>query len=215
MASLPVDHLVYAVQDLEAAIERFTKLTGVRPIYGGPHPGRGSHNALMSLGNRAYLEIIAPDPDQPEPSVSRSFGLDNLSTPQLRTWAVRTTNIAGHVARSRDRGYDPGVIYDGSRRTSEGQLLRWQLTRRPEAVLGGNPPGDWLIPFVIDWGTTPHPAASAPEGCTLKSLRGKHARPSRVNQWLTALGVDLELEAGPAVQLEAVIETPNGEITLV
>ena len=53
-------------------------LTGVRPSYGGAHPGLGTHNALLSLGHHSYLEIIAPDPNQPTPPRPRPFGLDEL-----------------------------------------------------------------------------------------------------------------------------------------
>src|SRR5262249_11322359 len=58
-----VDHLAYATPDLEKGVAEIERLLGVRATPGGQHPGRGTRNALVSLGPTSYLEIVGPDPD--------------------------------------------------------------------------------------------------------------------------------------------------------
>jgi Glyoxalase-like domain len=72
-----IDHLVYVVPDLTAAVAEVEERFGVRAQAGGKHLGLGTHNALLALGTWTYLEIIAPDPGQPQPSMPRPF-VDDL-----------------------------------------------------------------------------------------------------------------------------------------
>lgn len=191
---MTLDHLVYATPDLEESVRFVAKLTGVRPVEGGAHPGAGTRNHLLGLGELRYLEIIGPDPDQPEPEAPRPFGIDDLTEPRLAAWAVRAADIEARVARSRAQGYDPGPIEPLSRRTPDGELLRWRLTFPYEPV----------VPFLIDWGRTPHPARRLPV-VPLTEFAGVHPDPADVRTRLAALGVDLEVRAGAAPGLVAVL----------
>lgn len=182
---MTLDHLVYATPDLEESVRLVAKLTGVRPVEGGPHPDLGTRNYLLGLGELRYLEIIGPDPDQPEPEAPRPFGIDDLTEPRLAAWAVRAADIEARVARSRAQGYDPGPIEPLSRRTPDGELLRWRLTFPYEPV----------VPFLIDWGRTPHPARRLPV-VPLTAFAGVHPDPAGVRTRLTALGVDLDVREG-------------------
>lgn len=182
---MTLDHLVFATPDLEESVRLVAKLTGVRPVEGGPHPGLGTRNHLLGLGELRYLEIIGPDPEQPEPEAPRPFGIDDLTEPRLAAWAVRAADIEARVARSRAQGYDPGPIEPLSRRTPEGELLRWRLTFPYEPV----------VPFLIDWGRTPHPARRLPV-VPLTEFAGVHPDPAGVRTRLAALGVDLEVREG-------------------
>ena len=51
-----LDHLVVAGATLAQAIEYVADLTGVAPRPGGQHTAMGTHNALVRLGRRVYLE---------------------------------------------------------------------------------------------------------------------------------------------------------------
>lgn len=57
-----IDHIILGAPELESAMTAFEQQTGVRPLHGGLHPNLGTENALVSLGDDFYLEIIAPHP---------------------------------------------------------------------------------------------------------------------------------------------------------
>jgi len=108
-AVLPyVDHVVYGTQDFDAAVARLEQLLGIRASFGGKHPGGGTQNALIALGPGMYLEIMAPDPDQPNPPRGRPFGLDSLREPRIVAWLAKAKDIQGLVARARGRGVTMG-----------------------------------------------------------------------------------------------------------
>jgi hypothetical protein len=196
--SAAIDHLVYAVPE-SAVVDRL----GIPLSPGGRHVGFGTRNFLADLGGGAYLEVIGPDPGQPEPGRPRPFGIDSLTGPRLVGWAVRVTGIAEAVSRARERGYDPGPVTAMSRRRPDGVLLEWQLT----------PSQPGLLPFLIDWGGTPHPSGDARKGSELVSLRGFHPSPNDVHKGLEALGAELDVAVGEPA-LVAVIRTPDGEVVL-
>lgn len=200
-----IDHLVYAVADLDTAVDEFAERTGVRPTIGGRHVGRGTHNALVGLGEGAYLELIAPDPLQDEPPLPRPFGLDGLTEPRLTGWAVRTTNLDASIADARADGYDPGDAVAMQRATPSGDVLSWRLTI-PSA--GG------VVPFLIDWGPTPHPSSTLPTGLRLAGLYVEHPEPEVVQAAFSALDLHCTVVEASDPAIVATIESPNGRIEL-
>jgi hypothetical protein len=202
-----LDHLVYAVPELTSGIEDLYRLLGVRAERGGRHVGFGTHNALLGLGGGAYLELIAPDPSQPIPPVSQFIGFDAASLPRLAGWAARTDDIEAAVAKAREAGFDPGPILEMSRLRPDGVTLAWRLTW-PLGEGGG------LIPFLIDWGDSPHPSATAPEGVILRSLVVEYPEPQVLAAVLGALEVDVSIVAGARPALVATLDACGTTVVL-
>ncbi|HKF74523.1 MAG TPA: VOC family protein [Candidatus Dormibacteraeota bacterium] len=202
-----VDHIVYGVRDLDTGVADLERRLGVRATDGGKHVGRGTHNALLGLGGRSYLEIIAPDPDREQPA-ALPFGLESLATPRLAGWAIASGSLAETVNRARGAGYDPGRVRDMTRMRPDGVLLRWRLTADPPASPG------FLVPFLIDWLGSPHPSESAPHGVRLVRLSAEHPDPAAVQPALDALGAGLTVVTGPEPALVALLDTPSGQVEL-
>src|SRR5215210_6351078 len=160
MNDLAIDHVIVGIADLEQGIRRLAELTGVTPERGGEHPGRGTHNALLSLGPRTYLEIIAPVAG-PAPQMEFLSGMKEL-TPI--GWAIGTKDLDAAKSRLEAAGFRVTPPRAGSRKRPDGQLLEWRA-----AGIEGLP-GD-LAPFLIEWGpNTRQPATTSPKGCTLESM---------------------------------------------
>jgi hypothetical protein len=200
-----VDHLVYATPDLDTSIRDLERLLGVRASVGGQHLGRGTRNALIAIGERAYLEIIGPDPDQPAPNGPRWFNVDAIDTPRIVTWAAHGTDLPRLVET---RSVPLGAVVRGSRLRQDGVTLAWQLTD-PSAMLG-----DGLVPFFIDWGMSPHPSSTATRGPRLIALRAEHPSPPDVSAQLDALGIPLELGRAKQPAIIATFDGPGGTIEI-
>jgi hypothetical protein len=197
-----IDHIIYAAPDLDAATVEIEQRFGVRAAGGGQHLGQGTHNRLLALGPRSYLEIIAPDPEQHEPAAPRPYGVDGVTSGRLAGWALGCTDIDEALATARANGFDPGDVIDGRRLTDTGTLLTWRLTSN--ALTGG------LIPFLISWGETRHPASTAPGGLVLESLQIEHPDPPDLLRPLVALGAQIEVRPAPTSALVALISGPHG-----
>lgn len=209
MAILGLDHIIYATPDLQRAIDEVKTLTGVEPERGGSHRGRGTQNALFSLGPDTYVEILAPDPAQSTEALA--LAADRIPvTARVINWAAKCNDLEEAVKLAAEGDLDLGQIEPMSRFLPSGVQLHWQLTR-------GNTPGDGLVPFLIDWGESSHPAPSAPSGCALHSFHAEHPDPVRVRDYLALLGLQdvLEVSRGSVPRMFAELSTPNGLSVLV
>jgi hypothetical protein len=204
-----MDHLVFGVPDLAQGIELVERRTGVRASFGGQHPGRGTHNALLSLGGRQYLEIIARDPDQRDAPGLLFPGLEGLSEPRFIAWAVAVKSVADIAKRARAANIVSIGPLDGSRAHSDGSLLTWKTLRIDSPIEGA--------PFFIEWRTdAAHPSQNSPSGCRLTSFAIEHTDPERISHVLRSLGAEAEaiITPGSRVRMKARLQTPKGEVEL-
>lgn len=198
------DHLVYGVSDLAAGVRDIEERLGAHPTPGGSHPGLGTRNCLLRIGDRIYLEVVGPDPEQPAPAGGLWFTGGKAPLPALVTWVARSADLDGLAAGP--GGHLLGPLRPMSRTRPGGERIAWTLTM-PRKPL----PRQGIIPFFIDWGDTPHPCAQLPDrGVRLVRLSGRHPDPALVRRELDRLGVGLGVAVGRA-GLVAVLETPAGD----
>lgn len=206
-----LDHVLLGCDDLDRGILFVEQRTGVRAAIGGVHPGRGTRNALLSLGERRYLEIIAPDPkqDRIEPFAQKQVAqLTQLSSPRLIGWAAHPGDLEKFATRLREAQISFEGPRAGSRQRPDGKLLQWKtLTLKDDK--------DGLLPFFIEWSETSlHPSADAPKGCNMTHFRAVTAGATEVRKIVDVLHLDLPISLGDKAALEATLIGPQGELTL-
>ena len=205
-----VDHLLLGVSDLDRGIEWVEKRTGVRAVIGGSHPGVGTRNALLSLGGRRYLEIIAPDPAQTE--FKFRIDLRKLTEPRLVTWAAASKDIEGLAKKARAAGFEVFGPQPGSRTRPDGKVLRWK-TLGIQNSLGANGVGP--VPFFIEWAPDSlHPSEDSPKGAELSAFEIAHPKPDEVRNALSKLGIEVNVKTGERALLTAALRTPRGVVKL-
>ncbi len=201
-----VDHLVWAAPDLDRAIDELAVRTGRRPRTGGAHPGNGTRNAILGLGGRSYLEVLAPDPAQAT-TATASASLAKLPGPVLHTFAVATDRLDRVAVKLEQAGLPHAGVIPMSRQLPTGRLVRWRLL-----IPTGHAYGP-LVPFFIDWGDSPHPADDVQDDCRLSHLALTHPEAWSLRPLLEKLGVEVDVQAGPA-SITAQLETPAGAVRL-
>jgi hypothetical protein len=131
-----------------------------------------------------------------------------LEEAHIITWAAATQDLDAAVERAKNSGYDPGTAIEVARETPEGERLTWRLT------MSGNFSADGLVPFLIDWGSSPHPSKTSEAVCSIEGFSATHPDPDLVRGMLNQLGVSLDVELGEEPRLRASIVGPDGSFEL-
>ena len=205
-----VDHLLLGTSDLESTVAWFETRSGVKPAFGGVHPGRGTRNALASLGSGHYLEIIAPDPAQA--AFNFQIDLRKLSAPALVNWAVGSDDLDAAAAIAVAAKYPVYGPNEGSRMRPDGFMLLWRTlgVLAPFRDAAVDP-----MPFFIQWGRgTTHPSVDSPGGCRLVGFTLQHPQPDDLRTALARFGIDAVVQKAERPGLTAMLDTPRGHLTL-
>jgi hypothetical protein len=202
-----IDHIAVTAPSLEAGVDYVRGALGVPLQVGGEHPRMGTHNYVLKLGEKVYLEVISINPAAPDPGRPRWFDLDTPDAkpaPRLATWIVRTNDIQAAVSVS--------PIFSGNIEPMSRGALHWKIVI-PE---DGSLPLGGVVPTLIQWQDL-HPAETLQDlGCTLLRLEGFHPEAKMVNEVLETIGFQGEfsvsaLAPGARPYLVAHIQTPTGE----
>ena len=202
------DHLIVAAATLEQGEDHLEAKLGARPQRGGKHAAMGTHNSLLRLGPRTFLELIAIDPEGTAPTRPRWFSLDtlrDLDPPRLIHWVARTDDI--------DAARRAGPVDCGPAHPMERGSFRWRITIPDDGSL----PGDGIVPTLIQWSDARHPADTLPEsGLRLAALAGAHPQPATIRAALAALGLgdDVKVTFSATPRLVAMLNTRRGAVTL-
>jgi hypothetical protein len=182
------------------------KLTGVAPARGGVHPGFGTRNSLIGLDSGIYFEIISPDPAQ-DLEGNRGGRIAALPRPGIITFAIRSDDPDALNAAARREGLSLEEPVAMHRDRPDGVRIDWTILNL------GSRFGE-AIPFVIDWGASPHPSESVPAGCQLRSFAVLHPEADELARLYAALDIPVPVKRGAYPGFVAELATPNGDVVL-
>jgi hypothetical protein len=210
MSRLWIDHVIYAVDDLDAAGEALFEREGLASVPGGRHEGWGTQNRIVPLGE-SYLELIAvADGDEARGS---AFGLAVLRALRekrpLVGWVVATDDIDAVAARLELE------VDEKSRDASDGSTLRWRLAGLERAMKTG------ALPFFVQWDVPRdrHPGAAEvrhetdPQGIAWVEVSTDE--PDELKEWLgEEADLPVRVSDGHPAPAAAAIATSGAEIVL-
>ena len=158
-----LDHLVIAVNDLDSAIDSYTKLFGYGPSWRGVHEQLGTANALFPVEN-TYLELLASNGEEGAGAAMIKATLE-LNGEGLAGLVLGTSNIndlkeslLASGVELQDLSLGEGVDSDqGLKRTWKNLFLPFSLTRG-------------MFAFIIQHETGELPAVHGRSSSTINKL---------------------------------------------
>jgi Glyoxalase-like domain len=145
-SDLVIDHVLVAVDDLDATAEWLWSEHGLATAEGGRHVDMGTANRLVPLG-AAYLELLVIDDDSDD--VANPFFRDRLrevlgdgGPPRPFAYVLRGEHDGAFEEAAKSLDQKP---FEMQRKRSDGAMLTWRLVGMQEALTTGSTPG------LIEW----------------------------------------------------------------
>jgi methylmalonyl-CoA/ethylmalonyl-CoA epimerase len=124
---LDIDHIGIAVNDLDAAVERYRRALGVEPTHRERVVDQGVEEVLFAVGTSFIQLLGALGPDTPVGSFLAKRG------PGVHHLAYRVDDVAAALSGLRDEGIRP--IDEAPRRGSRDTLIAFVHPKDMEGVL--------------------------------------------------------------------------------
>ena len=142
-----LDHIVFGSSTLEEGTEFVENILQAKLSDIGYHKDMGTHNRVIRISERIYLEVIAIDPKSSNLSNKKWFNLDNS---KLQSKLKKSPQIIGYVIENNkmniSKYYDP---FFGSSR----DIFEWQFAMPTfnNNILDREIIEAGMIPSLISW----------------------------------------------------------------
>jgi len=204
-----IDHIVYCVPNLEKAIIELENKLGVKTAIGGRHLTQGTKNALINLGDKCYLEILAIDEDNKDITTDRWMGIDLLQGSKITRWALKAMDIKEDATHLNQYNTNMGQVTGGSRKMTNGKTLTWQI------AMPLSSPEVEIVPFITDWSDSDaHPTDSLDHDCRLLELRLSHPNPMDIQNLFNQMNIGLTITKSQTATIELIVQTPNRIVSI-
>ena len=197
--------MLLAVSDLSVAAQEIEARHGLVALEGGRHPGWGTANRIVPLGD-SYLELVAVvDESEAAQSAFGRWVARHRSAGPLG-WAVRTKRLDDIARRL---GLTVAV---GSRTGQDGRVTRWRLAGVEQAA------AEPFFPFFIEWGDGTSLPGSAPAVHRAGAVRLASLRlagdAARLTAWLGDRRLPITVRPGAPAVTAVLLAGDAGEISL-
>ncbi len=142
-----LDHIVFGSRTLEEGTEFVENIVQTKLSDIGYHKDMGTHNRVIRISEKVYLEVIAIDPKTSKLNNRKWFNLDNS---KLQSKLKKSPQVIGYVIENDDMNitkyYDP--FFESSR-----DIYKWQFAMPTfnNNILDSEIIETGMIPSLISW----------------------------------------------------------------
>jgi catechol 2,3-dioxygenase-like lactoylglutathione lyase family enzyme len=205
---LRLDHVVYAVPDLDEAAVRFREMFGLDSTEGGRHERWGTANRIVPLGDQ-YLELVTVV--DASAAARTGFGRGVLESASAGGGWFTLAVVADDLDAVAERlGLEIG---SGSRTRPDGETLRWRSAGLDDPLRE-----PWM-PFFLAWNVPDelYPGrARAGHGVRAQGIAWVEAGgdAERLREWLGGEELPIRVIEGEPGLLRVGVATPDREIVI-